>query len=92
MHETTERNLQEIEKLQLHITDLQELHTKVNFDLENYKKNNTQLQEESIKLQEIINQLHQEKDVLKGALLSPKLTEIISKKYDREDRNEVSKY
>lgn len=64
-----------MERLQMHIKELEDLHRKLNIDLTNYKQNNDHLQNESEKMQEIISQLHQEKETYQTALLSPKLTE-----------------
>jgi len=62
-----------MEKLQAHINELQNLHTKLNMDLENYKKNNVELQKESEKMQGIINELRQEKESYQRTIVSPKV-------------------
>jgi len=73
MRENEDMKAQEVERLQGHIEELKKLQMKLNTDLENYKRNNLDLEHESERMQDTINKLSQEKDTYRRRVLSPKM-------------------
>ena len=92
MREYEEIKSVEVERLQEHIEELRQLQMKLNNDLENYKRNNCDLQHESEKMQETINKLSIEKDTYRRKMLSPKMDEqFTSRAKSLKDENDLLK-
>ncbi len=73
MRDSEDMKAQEVERLQGHIEELKKFQMKLNTDLENYKRNNLDLEHESERMQDTINKLSQEKDTYRRRVLSPKM-------------------
>ncbi len=73
MRDSEDMKAKEVERLQGHIEELKKLQFKLNTDLENYKRNNLDLEHESERMQDTINKLSHEKDTYRRRVLSPKM-------------------